>query len=187
MPDESIHLVTLLLARMRDGDRDAAEELLPLVYSELHGIATCQMHGQAAGHTLQTTALVNEVFLRMFDGDGSDWENRAHFFSVASRAMRSILVDHARGKNRLKRKPAGERVTLDGLIEGYEERAIDLEQLDRALLDLEQHDERMVRLVELRFFGGRGMAETAETLGMSLRMAEREWRTARAWLRKELE
>lgn len=187
MTGEPSNQVTQLLARLRTGDEQAREELFPLVYEELHGLADRQMHRQPPGHTLQATALVNEALMRLFQAGNSDWEDRAHFYAVASKAMRRILVDHARRKARLKRQPAGKQIALEEMAEVFEERSIDLDGLDHALEKLAEIDERMVGLVELRFFGGRSMRDAAEMLGMSLRTAEREWGTARAWLRRWLE
>ena len=129
---------------------------------------------------------MNEALLRVFRENPGTWENRAHFLSFASHAMRSVLVDCARSKRRLKRSPPGRRVALDDLVASYESRSIDILALDEALARLADRDPRMVALVELRFFGGRTMAEAAEILGVSLRTAEREWKTARAWLRSQL-
>ena len=181
---ESENEMTRLLARMRDGDDRAAHELAPLVYGELHRLAHRAMDRQPPGHTLQPTALVNEAMLKLMHRSEANWENRAHFFAVASHSMRRILVDHARSKQRLKREAPGQRVTLEGLSEAFEERSIDLDSLDRGLERLAELDPRMVQLVEMRFFGGCSMKECAEILGMSLRTAEREWQTARSWLRK---
>ena len=175
--------VTRLLERVRDGDRDAAEELFATVYDELHGMAHRKMREQAPGHTLQSTALVNEAYIRVFR---REWEDGAHFRAVAARAMRSILVDHARRKRSAKRTPDGERIPLEALTQSYEERSGDLLALDAALDRLGKMDPEMVRLVELRFFAGQTMADAAEALGVSLRTAEREWAAARAWLREEL-
>jgi len=187
LPSEPTHAVTRLLEQVQTGNQLAKEELLPILYEELHAIAQRFMRGQNPGHTLQTTALVNEALLKIFKDDPGSWETRAHFLGFAAHAMRSILVDHARSKGRIKRSPAGQRVPLDELVATYEERSIDLVALDEALEQMAAFDPRMVRLVELRFFGGRTMAETAEILGVPMRTAEREWKTARAWLKVELE
>jgi RNA polymerase sigma-70 factor (ECF subfamily) len=187
LPSEPTHAITRLLEQIQTGSQLAREELLPLLYEELHAIAQRLMRGQSPGHTLQTTALVNEALLKIFKDDPSSWETRAHFLGFAAHAMRSVLVDHARSKGRIKRSPLGQRVPLDELVASYEERSIDLVALDEALEQMAALDPRMVRLVELRFFGGRTMAETAEILGVPMRTAEREWRTARAWLKVELE
>lgn len=154
-----------------------------LVYDELHRMADRQMRRQRPDHTLQATALVNEAYIRVF---GQEWRDREHFLSVAARAMRSILVDHARKKATAKRTPGGERVALDDLTQTYEERAIDLVALDDALNQLSEVDPEMVRLVELRFFAGLTMEEAASFLNISPRKAQKEWCTARAWLRREI-
>ncbi len=179
--------ITQLLVELRDGRPDAADRLFEVVYSELYGIANRQMRSEGRAHTLQPTALVNEAYLRLFRSEERTWSGRDHFLGFASRAMRSILVDHARAKRREKRSAVGERISMDSVLLTYEARGRDLVALDEALERLGQMDERMVRLVELRFFGGQSMAEAARVLDMPLRSAEREWQTARAWLRKELD
>lgn len=175
--------VTRLLRRAQDGDGQAADRLFTLVYDELHRMADLEMRRQRPDHTLQTTALVNEAYLRVF---GREWRDRQHFLSVASKAMRSILVDYARKRNSAKRKVTGERVRLDDLTEDYEARAIDLVALDEALDRLAEVDPNLVRLVELRFFAGLTMEQIAGFLGISVRKANKEWSTARAWLRRAI-
>lgn len=177
--------LTGLVRRMRQGDPQAAAELLPKVYDQLHRLAQRAMHGQRADHTLQTTGLLNEAYLRLCSGS-SDTRDRHHFLHVAARAMRSVLVDHTRRKRRLKRQATGERVLLDELVEAAQARSDDLLALDEALERLAVVDADMARLVDLRFFAGLSVAEAATVLGMSPRQAAREWVTARAWLRKEL-
>ena len=167
-----------------EGDAQAEDRLFRLVYDELHGMAKREMRAQRLDHTLQATALVNEAYLRVF---GREWKDRKHFLSVAARAMRSVLVDHARRRSTSKRTPPEKRIPLEHLTEAYEERSHDLVALDEALGRLAEVDERMVRLTELRFFAGRSMEEAAEVVGLPLRSAQREWATARAWLRKEIE
>jgi len=169
----------------------AAEELFASVYDELHGLARRQMSRQSAGHTLQATALVNEVYLKLSSrmkqaGDGAAWDSREHFLGLASRAMRSILVDHARKKGSQKRSAEGERVALDSAVHEVEASAGDILALDDALELLAKTDRRMASLVELCFFGGCSMEDAAKALGMSTRTAQREWRLAKAKLRKEL-
>jgi len=181
------HDVTRLLNDLRDGKPDAANRLFEVVYTELYGIASRQMRAGKGSHTLQPTALVNEAYLRLFRSEDRTWSGRDHFLGFASRAMRSILVDHARAKRREKRCAVGDRISMDSVILNYEERGKDLVALDEALERLGRMDERMVKLVELRFFGGQSMGEAARVLQMSQRTAEREWHTARAWLRKELD
>ncbi len=179
--------ITLLLQRWNDGDRSAADELVPLVHEELMRLAKRRMKGQPRGHTLEATALVNEAFLKLFGEGQYDWRDREHFLRAASRAMRSILVDHARGKNRVKRKPTGDRVFLDELVASYEDRAQDIVALDESLKRLEEIDPDLVRVVELRFYCGCTVDETARALGFSTRKTERAWTAARAWLRSQLE
>jgi len=174
--------VTLLLQRMGRGDRGAAEELFGILYDELRRRAAGIMSGQA-GQTLQPTAVVHEAWLKLGEGD---WESRGHFLGVAAKAMRSVLVDHARARRAEKRSGGGSRVGLDQVLLAYEERALDLVGLDEALGRLEAFDPELARLVELRFFGGLSIAETAEVLGRSTATIERSWRTARSFLRVEL-
>jgi len=178
--------VTHLLERLNQGDRTASEELLAQVFEELRSIAWQQMKRQAGSHTLQPTALVNEAYLRLFRGVQHDFNDRCHFLALASRAMRSVLVDHARAKGRKKRQADGERVPLDSLVEQYEERSANLVELDAALEKLGRVDPRMVQVVELRFFAGRSVVQTAEVLGVSERTVEREWTAAKAWIGREL-
>lgn len=175
---------TVLLRRLRGGDTSAAEELLSLVHAELHELARRAMGGQHPGHTLQPTALLNEAWIRLTESPG-DYEGRSHFLGVASRAMRTILVDHARRRRAAKRS-GGERVPLDSLVEPYEDRALDLLGLDEALRDLGEVDPELVQLVELRFFGGLTHEEIAGARGCSVRTVERAWSTARSWLRQRL-
>ena len=181
------NMATQLLTRLRNGDKEAAHDLLALVQEDLRRMAHQHMRRQAPGHTLQTTALINEAVLKLLPGLNNDWRDKAHFVTVASRAMRQVLVDHARARDCAKRRANGARVPLDDLVEDYERRAMDLEALDSALSRLEERDPRLAQLVELRFFGGLRMEEAAKILGFSLRTAEREWRTARDWLRAEVE
>ena len=170
---------------MTQGDGSATEELLPVVYRELHRLARRGLASRP-GHTLQPTALVHEAYLKLFAGEPVDWRDRDHFTLVATRAMRSILIDHARAKHTAKRAVPGERVPLEDLVASFDERAHGLLALDEALGRLARFDARMARIVELRFFGGVGMQDVARILSMSLRDVERKWRTARARLRREL-
>ena len=181
-PDEA----TQILFRAAQGEGAAEGELFEIVYQELRRIADRQMRGQGPGHTLQATALVHEAFLRIFGGGELRFESRQHFLATAAVAMRQVLVDHARGRSRDKRSPRGERLFLDELTEQYGDRAGDLVALDDALLLLAERDPAMVRLVELRFFGGLSVDDAAEVLGISPRTAAREWKTAKAWLKTEL-
>jgi len=173
--------VTLLLQRLSAGEAGAADELIPLVYDELRRLARHRMADQPAEHTLGTTGLVHEAYLRMA-GAGGPWEGKRHFLRVASRAMRSVLVDHARRKQAEKRGGGSRGEPLDELCAAYEERALDLVALDEALTALGAEDEQLARIVELRFFVGLENAEVAEVLGCSTRTVERGWKTARSWL-----
>ncbi|NOT63446.1 MAG: sigma-70 family RNA polymerase sigma factor [Acidobacteria bacterium] len=174
--------VSHLLAAWRAGDLTALERLTPLVYGELHQLAHRYMRRENDGHTLQTSALVNEAFVRLIEQPQINWQNRAHFFGVAAQMMRHILLDYARTRMRAKRGGGALQVSLDetALVTGV--RAAELIALDDALNELATHDVRKSRLVELRFFGGLSNEEVAEVLGMSLRSVEREWRKAKAWL-----
>ena len=180
-------IITSALARVNAGDPDAAAELLPLVYRLLHDIARKRMGPQAPDHTLQPTALIHEAYLRLFQGLRIDWQDRNHFLAMASTAMRTILVDHARRKKREKRGGEAQREDLDSVVAFYEERTEDLVALDEALSQLAEIDARAVRIVELHFFAGRTLKETAEVLGLSERQVQRDWTSARAWLRHQLQ
>jgi RNA polymerase sigma-70 factor (ECF subfamily) len=177
---------TLLLRRYGEGDRAAADELLPLLYEELRRIAGAHLAHERRDHTLQPTALVHEAWLRLVDQPARDLDSRQHFLSLAARVMRRVLVDHARERGALKRGGEAERVTLDGAVALYEDRALDLLALNEALDGLAALDPELARLVELRFFAGLGNAEVAELEGRSLRSVERGWATARAFLRGAL-
>src|SRR6185369_15679335 len=178
--------VTQLLDAMRQGDQVAFEKLLPLVYDELHRIAGRYMARQQHGHTLQTTGLIHEAYLRMANQEEKRWENRAHFFAVAATVMRHILVDHARARQRDKRGGDALKVSLDEAIAKADDRALEITALDDALKTLATFDQQQSRIVELRFFGGLTMEEIAEAIGISLSTVEREWRAARAWLGRQL-
>ena len=177
--------VTRLLQAWSDGDAAALDELLPVVYRELHRQAQRYMRGQSPGHTLQATALVNEAYLRLAGTDPVDWKSRAHFFGVAAKAMRSILVDHARARRASKRGGGAEPVTLAAADEAGAKQ-VEVLELDETLQRLADLDPRKANLVELRWFGGLSIEEAAEVLDVSPATAKREWRTARAWLRREL-
>jgi len=178
--------VTLLLARAQRGDRTATEDLFPLVYDELRTLAERFLAEERKGHTLQPTALVNEAYLRMV-GPEASWENRAHFFGAAARAIRRILVDHAREKNRLKRGGGARPVSLNEAEMVVEDvRDLDLVGLDTALLKLAELDADKSRVVELRFFGGLTVEQTAAALGVSPSTVARDWQFARVWLHREL-
>jgi RNA polymerase sigma factor (TIGR02999 family) len=184
--DERPGDVTHLLDDLTAGKEHAFDELLPLVERELRRRAAGYMRRERQNHTLQPTALVNEAFLRLVDQRNVRWQNRAHFFAVASQAMRRILVDHARSHQRAKRGGPAPAVTLDEAMIASEERSIDLLALDHALERLAALDERQARVVEMRFFGGLSVEETAEILDISPATVKREWSMARAWLHSEL-
>jgi RNA polymerase sigma factor (TIGR02999 family) len=179
------HAITELLVQWRQGDARALDELMPLVYEELRRVAERCMKREAPGHTLQTTALANEAYLRLVHGTEVDWENRAHFFGIAARLIRQILVDHARARGAGKRN-AGLRVAMEDALELEGAAEVDLLGLDDALSGLAKMDEQQGRIVELRFFGGLSIEECAAVIGVSPRTEKREWATARAWLYREL-
>ena len=178
--------LTQLLRRGREGDRDAIDSLLPLVYQELRRLAGSYLHSQNPGHTLQATALVHEAYLRLADRSQPEWQDRAHFFSVAATIMRQILVDHARTKCAGKRGGGGVKVEFNEGIDYSDEKAGELIALDDALKALAAIDERKARALELRYFGGLSVEETAEVMGISVATVGREVRFAEAWLRNEL-
>ena len=184
-PPESKH-VTGLLRAWSKGSQQARDELLPLIYSELRRRAATRLRREHRGHSLQPTALVNEAYLRLV-GQRVEWKNRAHFFALASEMMRRILVDHARGRNRGKREGGCTRVELDEAVALTEQREVDLVALDQALVELSELDRRHGRIVELRFFGGLSLDETAEVLDVSPATVKRDWSLARAWLYRRLQ
>lgn len=177
---------TRLLLDARDGDRTALDALLPHVYDELRRLAHARLQGHRPGDTFNTTALVHEAYLRLVDGERIGWESRAHFFALAARAMRFILVDYARERTAQKRGGPQADLRLDGLQvtrdDAVAERAADLLTLDRALDRLSAYDARLGRLVEYRFFGGLTYEEIAEVAGCSVPTAKRDWQRARTWL-----
>lgn len=177
--------VTELLKAWRAGDNDALEQLIPLVYEELHRLAARYMRKEYAGHTLQTTALVNEAYCRLIDQRES-WQNRAHFYGIAAQLMRRILVDHAKGRLRSKRGGGAQKISLNETALIDQSQSSELIQLDEALQHLAQIDPKKSRIVELKFFGGLTMDEIAEVEKLSLRTTEREWRKAKAWLYHEI-
>ncbi len=178
--------VTRLLKAWNDGSREALDELVPAVYSELRRLARSALRHERPGHTLQTTALVNEAYLRMVDQRKVSWRDRAHFFGAASEIMRRILVDHARKHRAGKRGAGATMVTLDEALAAAEQRDIDVLALDLALDTLAAVDPRQSELVVLRFFGGLNIKEAAHVLKISPATVSREWSTAKMWLRKEL-
>jgi len=177
--------VSMLLRNWSDGDQSALEKLTPIVYEELRRLARHYMRGERTGHSLQTTALVNEAYLRLVDYKRMQWQNRAHFFAVSAQLMRRILVDHARRHN-LKRGGDVQHVSIDDTAIVGGDRASDLVALDLALQALAQMDARKAQVVELRFFGGLSVEETAEVLKISPITVMRDWSTARAWLYHEM-
>jgi RNA polymerase sigma factor (TIGR02999 family) len=179
--------VTELLVAYRGGDRAALDRIVPLVYAELRRIAARYIGRERVGHTLQPTALVNEAYLRMVQGDDVDYQNRSHFVGIAARLMRQILVDHARTRDARKRGGELARVTLDEGVARQEAPSVDLIQLDDAIRRLEEKDPGLCRLVELRYFGGLSIEETAEALGTSPATVKRDWAAARVWLRRLIE
>lgn len=178
--------VTQLLRAWSNGDKGALERLAPLVHKELHRLARRYMAGERPGHTLQVTALVNEAYLRLIDASQMRWQNRAHFFGVAAQLMRQILVDFARSRESQKRGGEVIHIPLDEALVVSKEKEADLVALDDALKALATIDPRRSQLVELRFFGGLSVEETAEVLKTSPRTVLREWSLAQAWLYREL-
>jgi len=179
------HEVTLLLAEWAKGNQNALNDLTPLVYRELRRLAASYLRKERQGHTLQPTALVHEAYLRLVDQTNPSWQNRSHFFGVAARLMRQILVDHARRKQAGKR--GGLRVSLDEAVSFQQERSRDLVALDTGLNALEKLDPRKCKAVELRYFGGLSMDEIAETLNVSTITVRRDLRMAEAWLHQEMQ
>lgn len=178
--------ITRLLQAHTDGDPEALGALLPFVYEELRQIAHGRMRGERADHTLDTTGLVHEAYLRLANLDRIDWQNRSHFFAIASRAMRQVLINYARDRNRQKRRGGHQHVSLDDVDLGAESRIDDLLVLEDALRRLERLDDRQARVVECRFFGGMSIDETAHALGISTATVNRDWSMAKAWLSQEL-
>ena len=187
MPTPSPEGVSKILTDRAGGDRDALDKVMPLVYDELRNLAHRYMLQERGGHTLQTTALVNEVYLKFANRDGLRAQNRAHFLALAARQMRCVLVDYARGRAREKRGGDAEKVPLDEAVIVSNARSAEMLALDEALNGLAKFDERKSRVAELRFFAGLTVEETAEALSISPETVNRDWRLAKAWLRKELE
>jgi RNA polymerase sigma factor (TIGR02999 family) len=179
--------VTLLLTELRDGNQQAANRLMPLIYNELRKMAGSYMQRERSGHTLQATALVNEVYMRLAGGETAPWQNRAHFFAIAAHAMREVLLDYARRHNAGKRggKDA-QKVTIDVELRGVSPKIENVIAIDEALERLARIDPRQSRLIELRFFAGLSVEEAAEVMGVSPVTVKREWRSAKAWLHREL-
>jgi RNA polymerase sigma-70 factor, ECF subfamily len=182
---QAAHDVTELLRAWTGGDGSALERLTSIVYAELHRLAQRHMRRERPGHNLQTTALVNEAYIRLVDCGQMQWQNRAHFFAVSAQLMRRILVEHARRRN-LKRGAGVQHVSLDGAALASNEQAGDLVALDDAMNALARVDSRKVQVVELRFFGGLSVEETAEVLKVSPVTVRRDWSTAKVWLYREM-
>lgn len=178
--------ITNLLLKWSSGNKDALDELIPVVYPELRRIARQYMRRENKQHTLQTSALINEAYLRLVDQQAVAWQDRAHFFAVAAQVMRHILIDHARKYRYAKRGGGAQLVTLDGVAVTAEQRAAEFVELDEALTRLAKIDPRKEKIIELRFFGGLTIEETAEVLGVSEITVKRDWRSARAWLLREI-
>lgn len=174
--------VTRLLKDWGSGDSAALDQLIPIVYDELRTVAARYLRRERQDHTLQPTALVNEAYLRLIDQKAVKWQNRAHFMGVAAQMMRRILVDHARSHHRAKRGGGASQVSLDEAIAVSEERADDLVELDEALTALAAFDDRKSRVVEMKYFGGLSVQETAEVLNVSEITVARDWKLAKAWL-----
>ena len=180
--------VTLWLTELREGNREAADRLLPIIYSELRRMAGSYMRRERPDHTLQPTALVNEVFLRLAGGEPVSWQNRAHFFGVASHAMREVLLDYARYRHRAKRGSQDvQNVEIDTVVLGVSSKIENVIAIDEALQRLARIDPRQSRLIELRFFAGLNVDEAAEVMGISPKTINRDWRSAKAWLHRELD
>lgn len=186
MPKPSSSQVTELLTALRGGDGTAKDELLTIVYPELHRIAAHYLRQERPGHTLRTTGLVHEMYVRLFGRTRLDWRNRAHFFAVVAREMRHILVDYARARNRKKRPQGNILVSLSDVDAAASDREEDLVALDDALSRLEQIDPRASRAVELRFFTGLSEREAAEAMGVSVSTLKRDWTFAKVWLFDQL-
>jgi RNA polymerase sigma factor (TIGR02999 family) len=182
----SSHQVSELLVRWRGGDPKALESLIPLVYAELCKLARGYLRRERPNHTLQSAALVHEAYVRLAGTTSPDWQNRTHFFGVAARLMREILVEHARGRGAAKRGGAVSQIAFNEALGIPQHKDTDLVRLDDALRRLAELDERQCRIVELRFFAGLSIEDTSEALGISAATVSREWTTARLWLRREV-
>ena len=178
--------ITELLASYGRGDKESLDQLMPIVYDELRRQAARYLRREKAGHTLQTTALIHEAYVRLVDQRNMQWQNRAHFFGIAAQMMRRILVDHARSKKRAKRGGSDIRVSLGDAEVAAKDQELDVVALDEALERLARVDEQQSRVVELRFFSGLSVEETAEVMGISKSTVKRDWSMAKAWLHREL-
>jgi RNA polymerase sigma-70 factor (ECF subfamily) len=179
--------VTMLLKQISSGNQNAVAELVPLLYDELRKMASRYLQRERPGHTLQATALVHEAYLRLVDQKDVEWQNRSHFFGVAAQQMRRILVDYARAHHAAKRGGPLPKISLEEALVISEERTGDLLELDEALTRLASIDAQQVRIIELRFFAGLTVEETAKVLGISPATVKREWTTAKAWLAREIQ
>jgi len=186
MVDPSSHNITHLLKEWSDGDAQALERLTPLVYEELRQQAARYLRRERHAHTLQTTALINEAYVRLIDVKDVQWQSRTHFFAIAANLMRRVLVDHARHRDAAKRGGAQIRLTLSDVDAVTKEKDIELLAIDEALTRLAVLDPQQARVVELRFFSGLSVEETAAALGISPKTVKRDWSVARAWLRREI-
>ena len=187
MSEPAENNVTEMLREWSAGHAEVLDELMPLVYDELRRQASRFLRKERSNHTLQTTALINEAYLKLVDQRNVQWQNRAHFFAIASTAMRRILVDYARERNREKRGGSVENLPLDEALQiSSEEKSVDLIALDEALTRLAKFDERQAKVVELRYFSGLSIDETAEILGVSNATVRLDWNLAKAWLRQEI-
>jgi RNA polymerase sigma-70 factor, ECF subfamily len=185
-PTPDHHEITKLLVEWSDGNQAALDQLFPLVYDELHRLARHYMSRERKGHTLQTTALINEAYVRLIDQKNVHWQNRSHFFAISARIMRRILVDHVRRRGYAKRGGNIQRISLDETAHVAKEPSADLLLLDEALTDLARIDERRSKVVELRHFGGLSNDEIAALLNVSPNTITRDWNLARAWLYQQL-
>ena len=186
MLENRSHQITALLIDWSNGDEIAFEQLMPMVYDELHRMARRYLRRQPSGHTFQTTELIHEAYLKIAGREAQSWQNRAHFFGVAARAMRHILVDYARSKQRKKRGGMAERITLTENLGAAANRSEEIVALDDALKQLGALDGRKAQVVEMKFFGGLTTDEIAEVLRISPETVKRDWRFARTWLLREL-
>jgi RNA polymerase sigma-70 factor (ECF subfamily) len=180
------HAITALLSELKKGNKAAEEKLIPLIYAELHRLARYYMRGEREGHTLQTSALVNEAYMRLAGKHNVDWQNRAHFFATAASIMRRILVDHARTRDAQKRGGSAEKVSLENAFVYTDGQSWQVVAVHEALNKLEKWDQRQCRIVELRFFAGLNVEETAEAMELSPTTVKREFQMAKAWLYGEL-
>ena len=185
-PPPTCSMVTELLLAWGAGDKAALDELMPAVYDELRRLAQIYLSRERPGHTLQTTALVHEAYLRLIDQRSVNWQNRAQFFGIAAQMMRRILINHAQERNAKKRQGYATRVALDDAVSFFEKRDLDLMALDEALNGLAALDPQQTQIVELRFFGGLTIEEVSEVLGISPATTKREWDSAKLWLRRTL-